>query len=99
MVSSVVAYYTGDWRWGLRIAPFLNMAAIVLMVFFCRDPPRGEADMAAAGEEEESHHAVAAAATDVKGGIEDVFYKYIELEFITTLVVAEKLLFRVDVKV
>ena len=36
MVSSVVAYYTGDWRWGLRIAPFLNMAAIVLMVFFCR---------------------------------------------------------------
>ena len=70
MVSSVVAYYTGDWRWGLRIAPFLNMAAIVLMVFFCRDPPRGEADMAAAGEEEESHHA---AATDVKGGIEDVF--------------------------
>ena len=67
MVSSVVAYYTGDWRWGLRIAPFLNMAAIVLMVFFCRDPPRGESDLAAG---EEPHHA-AAAATDVKGGIEE----------------------------
>ena len=47
MVSSVVAYYTGDWRWGLRIAPLLNTAAIVLMVFFCSDPPRGESDFEA----------------------------------------------------
>ena len=47
MVSSVVAYYTGDWRWGLRIAPLLNTAAIILMVFFCGDPPRGESDFEA----------------------------------------------------
>ena len=53
MVSSVVAYYTGDWRWGLRIAPFLNMAAIVLMVFFCSDPPRGGSDFEAEGRKNE----------------------------------------------
>ena len=60
MVSSVVAYYTGDWRWGLRIAPFLNMAAIVLMVFFCSDPPRGGSDFEDKGKEAE---------VQVKGGV------------------------------
>ena len=62
MVSSVVAYYTGDWRWGLRIAPFLNMAAIVLMVFFCSDPPRGGSDFEDKGKEAE---------VQVKGGVCD----------------------------
>ena len=43
----MVANHTGDWRWGLRITPLLNMAAIVLMVFFCSDPPRGKSDLEA----------------------------------------------------
>ena len=47
MVSSMAAYHTGDWRWGLRITPLLNWATIVLMVFFCSDPPRGESDFEA----------------------------------------------------
>ena len=49
MVCSMVANHTGDWRWGLRITPLLNMAAIVLMVFFCSDPPRGQSDFEATG--------------------------------------------------
>ena len=49
MVSSRVAYYTDDWRWGLRITPLLNMAAIILMVLFCSDPPRGQSDFEATG--------------------------------------------------
>jgi small-conductance mechanosensitive channel len=33
---------------GLRVTPFLNIIALVLMVFFCEDPTRGESDTAPA---------------------------------------------------
>lgn len=31
---------TNNWRWGMRVTPFLGILA-VLMLFFIRDPPRG----------------------------------------------------------
>jgi len=37
-----------NWRWGLRITPWLTFLSAVLMLFFLYDPPRGEADGAAA---------------------------------------------------
>jgi len=42
MVGSSVAHATGQWRWGLRVTPFLNLIAVVLMIFFLEDPERGK---------------------------------------------------------
>ncbi len=44
MVGAAMANLTGDWRWGIRITPFLNIIAVVFMIFFCQDPARGESD-------------------------------------------------------
>ena len=42
MVGSTVASLTGDWRWGLRVTPILNLVALILMVVFMVDPERGK---------------------------------------------------------
>ena len=41
IVGSTFADLAGDWRWGVRVTPFLNLIALVLMTFFLADPPRG----------------------------------------------------------
>jgi hypothetical protein len=41
IVGSTVAHATGDWRWGLRVTPCLNIVALVLMAIFLVDPKRG----------------------------------------------------------
>ena len=45
VVGSQVASATGDWAWGLRVTPFLNIVALVLLIFFLIDPPRGDHDV------------------------------------------------------
>lgn len=30
-----------DWRWGVRVTPMLNLLALILLMFFMLDPPRG----------------------------------------------------------
>ena len=37
-----MADLAGDWRWGLRVTPFLSAGAVILMIFFMEDPERGE---------------------------------------------------------
>lgn len=36
-----------NWRWGLRITPWLTFLSAIIMLFFLYDPPRGEAEGAA----------------------------------------------------
>jgi len=42
VVGSQVAEVAGCWRWGVRVTPVLNLLALVLLVVFMVDPPRGE---------------------------------------------------------
>ena len=41
IVGSGVAQAAGDWRWGVRTTPFLAYIALVVLVLFLTDPPRG----------------------------------------------------------
>ena len=36
-----MAQAAGDWRWGVRTTPFLAYIALVVLVLFLTDPPRG----------------------------------------------------------
>ncbi|KAM4544782.1 protein spinster homolog 3 isoform 1-T3 [Odontesthes bonariensis] len=38
------ASLTGDWHWALRITPIMGAVGLILMIFFCPDPPRGAAE-------------------------------------------------------
>jgi len=42
VVGSQVAQAADCWRWGVRVTPILNILALVLLVVFMMDPPRGE---------------------------------------------------------
>ena len=42
--GSEVAANTSDWRWGLRVTPFMGLFAILLILFLMIDPERGHAD-------------------------------------------------------
>ena len=42
IVGSGVAQAAGDWRWGVRTTPFLAYIALVILVLFLTDPPRGK---------------------------------------------------------
>lgn len=44
IVGAEVADHAADWRWGLRVTPFLGVVALVLILFFLVDPPRGESE-------------------------------------------------------
>jgi len=44
MIGSEVAANTSDWRWGLRVTPFMGLFALILIVFFMVDPERGLAE-------------------------------------------------------
>lgn len=44
IAGSGMAAATGSWNWGLRITPILSFFSLVLVVFFLKDPPRGESD-------------------------------------------------------
>lgn len=41
MVGSTIANVVQDWRWGVRFTPFLTSLAVILLIFFMKDPPRG----------------------------------------------------------
>lgn len=36
-----IASLTGDWRWALRLTPMLGVIGLLLLAFFCPNPPRG----------------------------------------------------------
>ena len=42
--GSEVAANASDWRWGLRVTPFMGLFALLLIVFFMIDPERGLAE-------------------------------------------------------
>ncbi|XP_070699994.1 protein spinster homolog 3 [Pempheris klunzingeri] len=39
-----IATLTGDWHWALRFTPILGAVGLVLLLFFCPNPPRGAAE-------------------------------------------------------
>ncbi|XP_072302762.1 protein spinster homolog 3 isoform X2 [Eucyclogobius newberryi] len=41
IVGASIASLTGDWRWALRVTPILGVIGLLLLVFFCPNPPRG----------------------------------------------------------
>lgn len=41
IVGSKIAELTGNWRWGVRFTPFLNIVFLILMFLLMVDPPRG----------------------------------------------------------
>ena len=43
IVGSGVARAAGDWRWGVRTTPFLAYIALIILIIFLTDPPRGHA--------------------------------------------------------
>ena len=44
IVGSEVAGNVSDWRWGLRVTPFMGLIAIVSIIFLLVDPPRGASE-------------------------------------------------------
>ncbi|XP_047503880.1 protein spinster isoform X2 [Pieris napi] len=44
IVGSVAGAIAGDWRYGLRVTPFLGAAAVALMIFVMENPERGQAE-------------------------------------------------------
>ena len=44
IVGSEVAANVNDWRWGLRVTPFMGLVAILFIIFLLVDPPRGASD-------------------------------------------------------
>lgn len=44
IVGSTAANLGGNWRWALRVTPFLGAAAVLLIIFILVDPVRGEAE-------------------------------------------------------
>ncbi|CAG0896997.1 unnamed protein product [Darwinula stevensoni] len=44
IIGSKAAALGGDWRWGLRVTPFLGAVAVFLILFVMKDPPRGESE-------------------------------------------------------
>jgi len=44
IVGAETAKLFGDWRWGLRATPIAGIIAVVLILVFLIDPPRGESE-------------------------------------------------------
>ena len=44
MIGAEIAEQTDEWRWGLRVTPFMGLIAVLGIIFFMEDPPRGSAD-------------------------------------------------------
>jgi len=44
IIGSEVASCFGDWRWGLRVTPFMGLISFIFIVFFMVDPERGLAE-------------------------------------------------------
>jgi len=44
IVGSEVGQAAQDWRWGLRVTPFMGLVAVFLIVFVMSDPPRGQSE-------------------------------------------------------
>ncbi|XP_068633151.1 protein spinster isoform X3 [Battus philenor] len=44
IVGSVAGAAAGNWRWGLRVTPFLGAVAVILITWVMQDPERGHAE-------------------------------------------------------
>ncbi|XP_026492178.1 protein spinster isoform X3 [Vanessa tameamea] len=44
IVGSVAGAAAGNWRWGLRVTPFLGVVAVGLIVWVMQNPERGQAE-------------------------------------------------------
>lgn len=44
IVGAQTAVLAGDWRWGLRVTPFLGIVAVILIIGAMTDPPRGHSE-------------------------------------------------------
>ena len=52
VIGTQITQLANDWHWGVRVTPFLNILALVLLVIFMLDPPRGEASSTTSGTSE-----------------------------------------------
>jgi len=41
MIGSQIAILADDWRWGVRYTPFLTIIAVIFLIIFLKDHPRG----------------------------------------------------------
>lgn len=44
IVGSKTAEVAGSWQWGLRATPIAGAVAVILILFFLEDPPRGQSE-------------------------------------------------------
>ena len=44
IVGSETAKLFGEWQWGLRATPVMGVVAVLLILLFLQDPPRGESE-------------------------------------------------------
>jgi MFS family permease len=44
ITGSMMKEAVGTWQWGLRVTPGMGILAIIFIVFFMEDPPRGESE-------------------------------------------------------
>ncbi|KAM3965083.1 lysolipid transporter protein spinster isoform 2-T2 [Aphomia sociella] len=44
IVGSLAGAAAGNWRWGLRVTPFLGAVAVALILWVMQDPERGQAE-------------------------------------------------------
>ncbi|XP_046653023.1 protein spinster-like [Daphnia pulicaria] len=44
ITGSGVAAATGSWNWGLRVTPILSLISVFLIIFFLKEPARGESE-------------------------------------------------------
>lgn len=44
ITASSVTAATGSWNWGLRVTPILSLISVVLIIFFMKEPARGESE-------------------------------------------------------
>ncbi|XP_076025047.1 protein spinster homolog 3 isoform X2 [Genypterus blacodes] len=54
--GSSLAALTGNWQWALRLTPIMGVLGLVLLIFFCPNPPRGAAETHGTGVTEPSSY-------------------------------------------
>ena len=42
MIGPIVAVAADDWRWGVRFTAVFAAVALILLIIFLTDPPRGD---------------------------------------------------------
>lgn len=68
IVGAETAHLAGEWNWALRVTPVLGVIAVLLIIFFVKDPVRGQSECT-------GHMEATAWVEDIK----DIIKKYYKL--------------------